>query len=159
VTVLRTSMSDGADGPVLELSGEADTTSAALLREMLTALLETGAQLVTIQAAGLSFLDSDSMRVLVLAARALHGRHGRLVLARPQPVVAKLLEITGADRLLDVQELARSVPAQEQATPGRVPTGGPHTEDATRIQLRGHVPDIGQDGCCLRRTGRPENVQ
>jgi anti-anti-sigma factor len=104
VTALRTSISVGADGPVLVLSGEADTTSAALLREALTALLDTGAMLVTIQVAGLSFLDSDSMRVLVLAARALHGRHGRLVLARPQPVVAKLLEITGADKLLDVRD-------------------------------------------------------
>ena len=94
----------GADGPVVVLSGEADTTTATVLREMLAALLDTGARLVTIEAAGLSFLDSASMRVLVLAARALRGRHGSLVLARPQPVVTRLLEITGADRLLDVRE-------------------------------------------------------
>ena len=86
------------------LAGEADTTTAALLRETLAALLDAGARLVTIEAAGLSFLDSASMRVLVLAARALRGRRGRLVFARPQPVVARLLEITGADTLLDVQE-------------------------------------------------------
>jgi anti-anti-sigma factor len=86
------------------LSGEADTTTADLLREVLTALLNTGARLVTIEAAGLSFLDSASMRVLILAAKAMHGRHGRLVVARPQPVVARLLEITGADTLLDVRE-------------------------------------------------------
>ena len=94
----------GADGPVVVLSGEADTTTATVLREMLAALLDTGARLVIIEAAGLSFLDSASMRVLVLAARALKGRHGRLVLARPQPAVARLLEITGAERLLDVWE-------------------------------------------------------
>ena len=94
----------GADGPVVVLSGEADTTTATVLREMLAALLDTGARLVIIEAAGLSFLDSASMRVLVLAARALKGRHGRLVLARPQPAVARLLEITGAERLLDVRE-------------------------------------------------------
>ena len=94
----------GADGPVVVLSGEADTTTATVLREMLAALLDTGARLVIIEAAGLSFLDSASMRVLVLAARALKGRHGRLVFARPQPAVARLLEITGADRLLDVWE-------------------------------------------------------
>lgn len=104
VAALRTSMSAGVDGPIVVLSGEADTTTAALLRETLTALLNSGARLVTIEAAGLSFLDSASMRVLVLAARALQGRHGRLVLARPQPVVARLLEITGADRTLDVRE-------------------------------------------------------
>ena len=89
------------------LSGEADPTTAAVLREMLAAQLDTGTRLLTVDASGLSFLDSASVRVLVLAARALQGRHGRLVLARPQPVVARLLEITGADRLLDVRELRR----------------------------------------------------
>ena len=87
-------------------SAEADPTAAAVLRELLAAQLDTGARLVTVDASGLSFLDSASVRVLVLAARALQGRHGRLVLVRPQPVVARLLEITGADRLLDVRELA-----------------------------------------------------
>ena len=104
MAVLRTSASAGTDGPVVVLSGEADTTTAALLREMLAAQLEAGARLVTVDASELSFLDSASLRVLVLAARALQGRHGTLVLARPQPIVARMLEITGADRLLDVQD-------------------------------------------------------
>jgi anti-anti-sigma factor len=107
VAALRTSAAAGADGPVVVLSGEADATTAAQLREMLAAQLETGARRLTVDASGLSFLDSASVRVLVLAARALRGRHGTLVLARPQPVVTRLLEITGADRLLDVRELAR----------------------------------------------------
>jgi len=106
VAALRASASAGTDGPVVVLSGEADPTAAAVLRELLAAQLDTGARLVTVDASGLSFLDSASVRVLVLAARALQGRHGRLVLVRPQPVVARLLEITGADRLLDVRELA-----------------------------------------------------
>jgi hypothetical protein len=49
--------------------------------------------------------------------------------------------------------LPRSVP------PGGVPPCGPHGEDPARIQPGGHVPDIGQDACGLRRTGRPENIQ
>ena len=104
MAALRSSASAGADGFVVVLSGEADTTTAALLRETLATQLGTGARLVTVDASGLSFLDSASLRVLVLAARALRGRHGRLVLARPQQAVARLLEITGADRLLEVQE-------------------------------------------------------
>jgi anti-sigma B factor antagonist len=117
VAALRVSASTGADGPVVALSGDADPTTAAVLRETLAAQLDTGARLVTVDASGLSFLDSASVRVLVLAARALQGRHGKLVLARPQPVVARLLEITGADRLLDVRELAGPAPAL--AAPGR----------------------------------------
>ena len=104
MAALRTSTLAGADGPVVVLSGEADTTTAERLREVLTALLDTGARLVTVEAAGLSFLDSASMRVLILAAKAMQGRHGRLVFARPQPLVVRLLAITGADTLLDVRE-------------------------------------------------------
>lgn len=116
MAALSTSTSAGEDGPVVMLSGEADATTATVLREMLATLLETGARLVTIDASGLSFLDSASLRVLVLAARALQGRHGTLVLARPQPLVVRLLEITGADSLLDVRELAGRVSSgQRQA--------------------------------------------
>jgi anti-anti-sigma factor len=104
MALLRTSASAGADGTVVMLSGEADTTTAGLLREMLATQLDAGARLVTVDASELSFLDSASLRVLVLAARALQGRHGGLVFARPQQLVARMLEITGADRLLDVQE-------------------------------------------------------
>jgi len=104
VAALRSSASAGADGPIVALSGEADATTAAELRETLATQLGTGARLLTVDASGLKFLDSASLRVLILAARALKGRHGRLVFARPQPLVARLLEITGADRLLEVQE-------------------------------------------------------
>ena len=119
VAALRTSASAGADGPVVVLSGEAGATTAAQLREMLATQLDTGARQVTVDASGLSFLDSASMRVLILAARALQGRHGTLVLARPQPLVARLLEITGADRLLDVRALAglARLRAADQAEP------------------------------------------
>ena len=103
---LGISASAGADGPVVVLSGEADLTTTEMLREMLATQLGTGARLVTVDASELSFLDSASLRVLVLAARALQARHGTLVFACPQPLVARLLEITGADRLLDVQESA-----------------------------------------------------
>ena len=91
---LRISASAGADGPVVVLSGEAYLTTTELLRETLATQLGTGVRLVTVDASELSFVDSASLRVLVLAARALHARHGTLVFACPQPVVARLLEIT-----------------------------------------------------------------
>lgn len=103
----------------MALSGEADLTTAELLREMLAAQLGTGARLVTVDASELSFLDAASLRVLVLAARALQARHGTLVFACPQPLVARLLEITGADRLLDVQESDGLVGSRKDGPTGR----------------------------------------
>ena len=103
---LKITASAGADGPIVMLSGEADLTTTEPLCEMLATQLSTGVRRVTVDASELSFLDSASLRVLVLAARALQARHGTLVFACPQPLVVRLLEITGADRLLDVQESA-----------------------------------------------------
>jgi hypothetical protein len=42
MAALSASASAGADGPVVVLSGEADPTTAAVLRELLAAQLDTG---------------------------------------------------------------------------------------------------------------------
>jgi anti-anti-sigma factor len=76
VAALNTSASAGADGPIVALSGEADATTAAELREMLATQLDTGARLVTVDASGLSFLDSASLHVLILAAGRCGGSTG-----------------------------------------------------------------------------------
>jgi anti-anti-sigma factor len=65
VAALRASASAGADGPIVALSGEADATTATELRETLATQLRTGARLLTVDASGLKFLDSASLRVLI----------------------------------------------------------------------------------------------
>lgn len=96
----------GAAGPVVVLSGEADLLSAARLGELLTAQLADGAVWLLVDASGLSFADSASVRALVLAARTLRKRGGELVLIRPQPVVMRVLELLGADQVIQVQGAA-----------------------------------------------------
>jgi anti-anti-sigma factor len=102
----------GESGSVLVLSGETDLMSAAQLSELLTAQLSTGAQNLTIDASGLSFADSASVRALVLAARTLRQRGGSLVLMRPQRAVARVLELMGATELLVVQGTAEEARRQ-----------------------------------------------
>jgi anti-anti-sigma factor len=72
--------------------------------------LATGVERLLVDVSGLSFIDSASMRALVLAARALRERGGVLVLARPQPVVMRVLELMGADQVIDVQGAAAREP-------------------------------------------------
>jgi anti-sigma B factor antagonist len=103
VSTLRASVSAGESGPLITLSGETDITTVAELSELLTAQLSGGTVYLTIDASGLSFADSASIRVLLLAARTLKERGGRLVLLRPQPGVARMLEITGADQMITVR--------------------------------------------------------
>ena len=108
VSTLETSVTAGESGPVVVLSGEADWSSAGQLSELMTAQLAGGVQRLMVDVSGLRFADSASVRVLVLAGRTLKDRGGALVLLRPQPAVARVLELMGADQLVVVQGGTRS---------------------------------------------------
>jgi stage II sporulation protein AA (anti-sigma F factor antagonist) len=103
VGLLKILVAAGEFGPVLVLSGEADMTSAAELNDALAAQLSRGAQHLTADVTALRFADSASIRALVLTARALKERGGNLVLVSPQPPVALVLSLTGADQLLTIR--------------------------------------------------------
>ena len=89
MSTLRASVSAGESGPVITLSGETDIATVAELSELVTAQLSDGAVHLTIDASGLSFANSASVRVLVLAARTLQQRGGGLVLLHPQRPLAR----------------------------------------------------------------------
>jgi anti-anti-sigma factor len=88
---------------VITLSGETDVTTVAELSELITTQLSGGTLYLTIDASGLSFADSASVRVLALAARTLQQRGGGLVLLRPQQVVARILDIMGVDQVITIR--------------------------------------------------------
>jgi anti-anti-sigma factor len=115
VSTLRAWVSAGESGPVITLSGETDMGTVAELSELVTAQLSGGTRHLTVDAAGLGFADSASVRVLVLAARTLRQRGGGLVLLRPRRAVARMLEIAGADQVITVRgdNEARAGPGPE----------------------------------------------
>jgi anti-sigma B factor antagonist len=96
---LEASVADGASGPVIMLYGEADLTSAEQLSALITVQLSGGTRHLTIDVTGLSFADSATIRTLVLAAGTLKERGGALALLGPQPAVARLLALTGAEQM------------------------------------------------------------
>ena len=122
VSTLKASVAAGESGPVVMLSGEADLASARELSELLTAQLAGGAERLTVDVSGLLFADSASVRSLVLAGKTLRERGGALILARPQPAVARVLELMGADQLLVVQGGAAKGSGSETAQAGPGPS-------------------------------------
>ena len=100
---LEASVAAGESGPVIVLTGEADMTCAEQLSELLTGQLAGGTRHLTIDLSGLRFADSASIRMLVLAARALKERDGSLVLLHPQRPVAKVLALLGAEQMITIQ--------------------------------------------------------
>lgn len=110
MSTFRASVSAGESGPVITLSGEVDLSTITELSDLITAQLAGGTVHLTIDVSGMSFADSASMRVLMLAAMTLRKRGGGLVLLRPQPVLARLLDIMDADQVITVQGQAGVIP-------------------------------------------------
>jgi anti-anti-sigma factor len=98
VLVLRESRQP--DGTArLALVGELDLGSAALLERKLTELKRDGAG-ATLDLSELGFIDSTGLRILLRATREARRDRRRLAIERGlTPQVAKLFQITGADRV------------------------------------------------------------
>lgn len=88
------------DCRVVVVRGELDVSSTAALRDVLWTQPPHGTVLLDLS--GVTFLDAYALRTLVAANRRLRGRGGRLVVTGPQRGPAKVLALTGADRVLDV---------------------------------------------------------
>jgi anti-anti-sigma factor len=89
-------MSFDVDG-VLVLEGELDAHSSAALAEQ----LQREPQTSVLDLAGVTFIDSSGLRVLVEAHQARESEGG-LVLRSPSSAVQRLLEISGLAPHLDV---------------------------------------------------------
>lgn len=84
---------DGA----LVLDGEIDSFSAGLLAER----LHVDPTITTLDLAGISFIDSSGLRVLVAANQGADGTSG-IRLRSPSSAVQRLLEISGLTGHLDI---------------------------------------------------------
>jgi anti-anti-sigma factor len=113
VSMLRASVTAGESGPLIVLRGEVDLTNAAELSELVTGQLADGTQHLTVDVAGLDFVDTAGIRVFLLAAKTLRQRGGDLVLLRPQRTLARVLEIIGADEIVTIRGGTRAAPEPE----------------------------------------------
>jgi anti-sigma B factor antagonist len=90
---------DGDAGTVVTVSGEIDLESCVDLRAALATL--DGSGNVLLDLGDVSYIDSTGLRVLLTARDAAEKAGGSLRVATTSNIVARLIEITGADELLD----------------------------------------------------------
>ncbi|MFD8322437.1 STAS domain-containing protein [Kitasatospora purpeofusca] len=93
-----------ARGTVLILNGELDLDSVAVLREALDPALATPGTVVLIDCGDLAFCDSTGLSELLEAAIRAREHGSRIELARPRPIVRRVLEITGATDAFPVRD-------------------------------------------------------
>jgi anti-sigma B factor antagonist len=90
------------DGPVVfVIAGELDLASAPRMKRALAEAINGGARQIVLDLAGVTFIDSTALGVLVGIQRNL--RDGaRLAVARAVPDVLNVFELTGLDATFDI---------------------------------------------------------
>ncbi|MFI6288885.1 STAS domain-containing protein [Streptomyces sp. NPDC051018] len=101
---LRVEVRTEGHSEVLQPAGELDHHTADLLRVPLEAALEAGRSRLVVDCSRLEFCDSTGLNVLLSARLSAEAAGGGVHLAGMQPVVARVLEITGAEAVFTVHE-------------------------------------------------------
>jgi anti-anti-sigma factor len=81
-------------GRVIVLSGELDASTCPVAAG---ALIAPPCSLVVVDLCDLTFMDSSGIGIIHAARKAAIDGGGDLVVSRPQPMVYRILEITGLD--------------------------------------------------------------
>jgi anti-sigma B factor antagonist len=92
------SVRDGKAG-ILTLTGEVDIYTSPELKSALAAAAADGASTLIVNLNGVGFIDSSGLGVLVGALRRAREAGGDLRIVSAQEGVARILRITGLDRV------------------------------------------------------------
>jgi anti-sigma B factor antagonist len=105
--LLTVELSDPAPQARITVTGEVDSSSAPVLREHIDALLEGQLSELTIDLAGVTFLDSAGLCVLAAAHRRVGTDVTLRVLASSRAVI-RPLQITGLWQLLNAEQVGET---------------------------------------------------
>jgi anti-sigma B factor antagonist len=98
----------GEDAYLIAVSGELDVSTGPALRDSLAAVVGDGAREVVVDLLRLAFVDSVALGVLVEASKRMAQRGGRVVLVSDDRRMARVIQITGLQRILPVSPSLRA---------------------------------------------------
>lgn len=100
---LSTEMPD-KESVVLKAQGDIDLDSSREFKEKINELLEAGSKLMVLDLAGVRFIDSSGLGVLVVSLKSAAEHDSSIRLACAQPAVEKVLQLAGLDRIFIMSE-------------------------------------------------------
>jgi anti-anti-sigma factor len=86
----------------INLSGRMDAAGSTEIHDTLAVLTAPPANAVIVDLTKVEIITSVGIRTLLLNAKALQSRGGRMVLLNPGASITKVLEISGIDRVIGV---------------------------------------------------------
>lgn len=100
VTPFVVEVTGAAATPTVVVRGEVDVATSPKLRAELSALVTSGARVITLDFAGVSFVDSSGLGVLVGTYKRMCDDDRSIRIVSAQPSVRKVFEITGLEAAL-----------------------------------------------------------
>lgn len=93
------------DHAIVRMVGELDIATAPLLRETVMKLLQPSLSIgvVILDLSETTFVDSTGLGVLAASRQRVEREGGALVLRAPRPNTAKVLAVTGLDRVFVIE--------------------------------------------------------
>jgi anti-sigma B factor antagonist len=92
----------GDDVAVIALTGEVDIYSAPQFKESLVKGIDDGARHIIVDLAGVTFIDSTALGVLVSGAKRVRPQNGTLDIVCTDENITRIFEITGLDRIFGI---------------------------------------------------------
>jgi len=102
VSLFDVEISEGPLGPVAALSGEVDMSAVAGVEERIRTGMGEQPGVLVLDLREVEFLDSSGLRLVLELDREQRDRGARLVVVRGGRRVARVMELTGADRQLEM---------------------------------------------------------
>lgn len=93
----------GEDSFVIAVGGELDMHTVRPLSNELQHAVERGGRNILVDLTGVSFLESTTLALLLDTARKLRSKEGQLVLVADDARVLRAIQLTGLERVLNVQ--------------------------------------------------------
>jgi anti-anti-sigma factor len=113
VDQLRASVSAEASYTLVVLTGESDMNTRQILGTVLEQAMSKAGRHLLIDMSGLEFIDSVAMHVLIDTRNRFALEGGRTSIIAPHPLVARVLNLSGADQMVPVHpDLAAALAAE-----------------------------------------------
>jgi anti-sigma B factor antagonist len=95
---------DSSDGGahIIEVSGEIHVSTAPEFAQRLSAAIDSGQTAVVLDMAGVEFIDSTGLSVLLNGLRLVNQMQGRMALVCTNPTVLRLFQITSLVETFDI---------------------------------------------------------
>lgn len=87
---------------IVGLRGRMDSNTARLVEEKLLGLIDAGDSRMVVDCAGLDYISSAGLRVLLMAAKRTTQVKGKLVLAALNDDVKQVFELTGFSSIFQI---------------------------------------------------------